>query len=296
MRPVPSSKISIPELLPDLVHRTELLRQLDSAADVALVSAPAGYGKTLLVAEWARASTEVDTAWVRLDQDDNDQRRLWSAVLASVARALARSADGPQLTGFDDRSWDMESAGGPDFLAKLIEALSALPRPLRLVLDDLHEVTDTATLHGLQNFLRDRPPNVVLVLVSRLDPPFHLHRLRLEGGLTELRSNRLQFDRVETGTLLRRAGLALTPAGRSAVPADRRLACGAAASRHRGRDGRDHQRRLVPRGLLRRRAFGRGLPGRRGVLQPSRRPHAAPAGDQHLQVPPGGSGGRALRP
>ena len=52
MRPVPSSKISIPELLPDLVHRTELLRQLDSAADVALVSAPAGYGKTLLVAEW----------------------------------------------------------------------------------------------------------------------------------------------------------------------------------------------------------------------------------------------------
>ena len=211
MRPVPSSKISIPELLPDLVHRTELLRQLDSAADVALVSAPAGYGKTLLVAEWARASTEVDTAWVRLDQDDNDQRRLWSAVLASVARARARSADGPLLTGFDDRGWDMETAGRPDFLAKLIEALSALPRPLRLVLDDLHEVTDAATLHGLQNFLRDRPPNVVLVLVSRLDPPFHLHRLRLEGGLTELRSNRLQFDRVETGTLLRRAGLALTP-------------------------------------------------------------------------------------
>ncbi len=90
MRPVPSSKISIPELLPDLVHRTELLRQLDSAADVALVSAPAGYGKTLLVAEWARASTEVDTAWVRLDQDDNDQRRLWSAVLASVATTGAR--------------------------------------------------------------------------------------------------------------------------------------------------------------------------------------------------------------
>ena len=211
MRPVPSSKISIPELPPDLVHRTELLRQLDSAADVALVSAPAGYGKTLLVAEWARASTEVDTAWVRLDQDDNDQRRLWSAVLASVARARTRSADGPLLAGFDDRGWDMESAGRPDFLAKLIEALSALPRPLRLVLDDLHEVTDAATLHGLQNFLRDRPSNVVLVLVSRLDPPFHLHRLRLEGGLTELRSNRLQFDRVEAGTLLRRAGLALTP-------------------------------------------------------------------------------------
>jgi LuxR family maltose regulon positive regulatory protein len=210
MRPVPSSKISIPELPADLVHRTELLRQLDSAADVALVSAPAGYGKTMLVAEWSRASTDVDTAWVRLDEDDNDQRRLWSAVLASVARAHTASADGPRPAGFDVEDWDMGSAGRPDFLAKLIEGLSALPRPLRLVLDDLHEVTDAATLHGLQSFLRDRPPNVVLVLVSRLDPPFHLHRLRVEGGLTELRSNRLQFDRVESEALLRRAGLALT--------------------------------------------------------------------------------------
>ena len=58
MRLVPSSKISIPELPPDLVHRTELMRQLDGVADVGLVSAPAGYGKTLLVADWARASTE----------------------------------------------------------------------------------------------------------------------------------------------------------------------------------------------------------------------------------------------
>jgi len=211
MRPVPSSKISIPELPPELVRRPELLRQLDSAADIRLVCAPAGYGKTLLVAESSRASTDVDTAWVRLDRDDNDQRRLWNAVVASVARARALSADGPQPVDFDGEDWDMESAGQPDFLAKLIDALSALPRPLRLVLDDLHEVTDAATLHGLQNFLRDRPPNVVLALVSRLDPPFHLHRLRLEGGLTELRSNRLQFNRVETGTLLRRAGLALTP-------------------------------------------------------------------------------------
>src|SRR3954471_3802376 len=111
MRPVPSSKISIPELLPDLVHRTELLRQLDGVADVGLVSAPAGYGKTLLVAEWSRASTNVDTAWVRFDEDDNDQRRLWSAVLASVARARARSVDGPLPSGFDDAGWDMESAG-----------------------------------------------------------------------------------------------------------------------------------------------------------------------------------------
>ena len=212
MRLVPNSKISIPELPPDLVHRTELIRQLDGVADVGLVSAPAGYGKTLLVAEWARASTEVDTAWVRVDRDDDDPRRLWSAVLASVARTLAISAGSPLHAVSDRGAWDMASAGQPDFLAKLIEALAALARPLRLVLDDLHEVTDAATLRGLQNFVRDRPPNVILVLASRLDPPFYLHRLRLEGRLTELRSDRLQFDRVEAGTLLRAAGLRLTPA------------------------------------------------------------------------------------
>ena len=212
MRPVPSSKISMPELPPDLVHRTELLRRLDDVADVGLVSAPAGYGKTLLVAEWARASTDVDTAWVRVDRDDDDPRRLWSAVLASIARTPTVSASSPLLAGFDGGAWDMASAGRPDFLAKLIEALAELPRPLRLVLDDLHEVTDAATLRGLQNFLRDRPTNVIVVLASRLDPPFHLHRLRLEGRLTELRSDRLQFDRVEAGTLLRRAGLRMTPA------------------------------------------------------------------------------------
>ncbi len=211
MRPVPSSKISIPELPPDLVHRPELVRRLDGVADVGLASAPAGYGKTLLVAEWARASTEIDTAWVRVDRDDNNPRRLWSAMLASMARTATVPASSPLRAGSDRGTWDMALAGQPDFLANLIEALAALPRPLRLVLDDLHEVTDAATLHGLQNFVRDRPPNVILVLASRLDPPFHLHRLRLEGRLTELRSDQLQFDRVEAGTLLRRAGLGLKP-------------------------------------------------------------------------------------
>ena len=212
MRLVPNSKVSIPELPPDLVPRTGLMRQLDGVADVGLVSAPAGHGKTVLLAEWARASTEVDTAWVRVDRDDDDPQRLWSAVLASMARTLAISASSPLHAGSDGGTWDMASAGQPDFLAKLIEALATLPRPLRLVLDDLHEVTDAVALRGLQNFVRDRPPNVILVLASRLDPPLHLHRLRLEGRLTELRSDRLQFDRLEAGTLLRGAGLRLTPA------------------------------------------------------------------------------------
>ena len=84
---VPQVKITVPRLPPEFVTRADLCADLDAgaAADVALVCAPAGYGKTLLLADWARTSTAMDTAWVGIDRDDNDPRRLWSAVVAAVA-------------------------------------------------------------------------------------------------------------------------------------------------------------------------------------------------------------------
>jgi hypothetical protein len=84
---VPQVKIAVPEVPPDYVTRANLCADLDAqaAADVALVCAPPGYGKTLLLADWARTSTAIDTAWVGIDRDDNDPRRLWSAVMAAVA-------------------------------------------------------------------------------------------------------------------------------------------------------------------------------------------------------------------
>ncbi|HEY0815184.1 MAG TPA: LuxR C-terminal-related transcriptional regulator [Pseudonocardia sp.] len=188
-----------------------LRRQLDRVADVGVVSAPAGYGKTLLLAEWARATTQVETAWVRLDRDDNP-RRLWSAVLAAMAGCRSVPSFSPLQVGPTGSGWDLESAGSPDFLAELVVALDTLPAPLRLVLDDLQEVTDAAALRGVETFLRNRPRKVTLVLASRLDPPFRLHRLRLEGRLTELRADRLRFDLDEAHALLRGAGLDLTAA------------------------------------------------------------------------------------
>ena len=84
---VPYAKIAVPQLPPEFVVRPALRADLDAAdaADVALVCAPAGYGKTLLLADWARTSTGVDVAWVGLDRDDNDPRRLWASVVAAVA-------------------------------------------------------------------------------------------------------------------------------------------------------------------------------------------------------------------
>ena len=128
--------------------------------------------------------------------------------------------------------------GSPEFLTELIEALATLPGPLRLVLDDIQEVTLTATLGGIRSFLRDRPPGFTVVLSGRLDPPLGLQRLRPEGRLTELRGDRLRFDREEAETLLHRLHLPLyRRPDRPAAPADRRLAGRASACR--GRDGGD---------------------------------------------------------
>ena len=212
MRHVPDTKITVPELLPDLVQRPALLRELDRVVDVGLVCAPAGYGKTMLLAEWVHATTGVDTAWVRIDRDDDDPRLLWGAVLAAMARCESVSPSSPLRVGPTGEGWDLSSAGGPEFLAELIESLAALRRPLRVVLDDVHEVTDPATLRGIGRFLRDRPRHVTLVLSGRLDPPLNLQRLRPQGRLTELRGDRLRFDLVETGALLGRTNLQLTPA------------------------------------------------------------------------------------
>ena len=212
---VPQAKIAVPQLPPELVGRAGLRADLDAAgsADVALVCAPAGYGKTMLLADWAHASTgsdrsdRSDIAWVSLDRDDNDPKRLWTAVVAALA-ACPSVPPGSRLHA----PWVWRPGAQPEFLAELTDAVQQLPRPIRLILDDVHELVDPVALHGLHTLLRNRPTGFQLVLSSRFDPPLSLPRLRLAGRLCELRADRLRFSPAETATLLERSGLNLTPA------------------------------------------------------------------------------------
>ena len=212
---VPQAKIAVPRLPPGLVVRAGLRAELDAAggADVALVCAPAGYGKTVLLADWAHASTgsdrsdRSDIAWVGLDRDDNDPKRLWTAVVAALA-ACPSVPPGSRLRA----PWVWQPGAQPEFLAELTDAVQQLPRPIRLILDDVHELADPVALHGLQTLLRNRPTGFQLVLSARFDPPLSLPRLRLAGRLCELRADRLRFSPAETATLLERSGLRLTPA------------------------------------------------------------------------------------
>ena len=206
MNHVSRAKTTVPALPREFVPRPTLVTALDSGEDRALtlVCAPPGYGKTLLLAEWAR-SGDVPCAWVALDEDDDAPPRLWASVLAALTACPAV----PPESGLH-RLVVPRTTVDADFLADLLVALAAVPGRLRLVLDDAHHLRSPGTLHGLHLVLRHRPENVRVVLASRLDPALPVARLRLEEQLCELRTGQLAFSPDETTALAARCGVRLS--------------------------------------------------------------------------------------
>lgn len=205
---VPRAKIAVPETPDGFVPRTALRDLLRQAADVpvTLVCAPAGYGKTLLLADWVATSGRGDKAWVSLDSDDNDVTRFWSAVLASIAECAVVPEDSRLRELIPPDEVDT------DFLAEIVDALDLLSDPLFLVLDDFHKVLDRRTLHDVATLVRDQPLGLRLVLASRFDPLLPLARLRPQGRLVEIRADQLRFSDEDSRRLLGVAGVSLTSA------------------------------------------------------------------------------------
>jgi LuxR family transcriptional regulator, maltose regulon positive regulatory protein len=197
---VPGTKLAIPTPPSRLVPRPRLLAMLDNARDtmVTLLSAPAGAGKTLLLAEWVRERGPDDTAWVSLDSDDNDDNRFWSALLDAVSASTSVPPDSPlrHLAVPANPSLDH------GFLADVVNALDDLAEPVVLILDDVHELTHPQPLHGLEALLQHQPAGLRLVLSARRDPHLPLARLRLADELTEIRAEDLKFTAAEIRALL----------------------------------------------------------------------------------------------
>ena len=206
---VPQVKLGMPLLPADFVERSELRAELDAAAaaGTTLVCAPPGYGKTLLLTDWATRPPPVETAWVTIDGGDNDPRRLWASVLAALAGHTSL-----QVSTSIPSSLAWSAAEHTEFVAELVDELHSLPNPIRLILDDVDELTDPEALRGLQILAGNVPSQVHLVLSSRFDPPLGLNRLRRSGRLREIRADRLRFTSAESATLLARAGLRVTAA------------------------------------------------------------------------------------
>ena len=191
-----ATKLLVPALRPGLVARPKLLARLVTERDCALtlVCAPAGWGKSTLLAEWCAWPEESRLfAWLSLDPADCDPVRFWSYVIAALRSVRPDLAAAPLAA---------VSAAGPDLVevvvAPLINELAALPAPLVLVLDDYHLVRSEPIHASLAFLLRHRPPTLQLAIASRADPPLPIAGLRAAGQVLEIRAADLRFNETET--------------------------------------------------------------------------------------------------
>jgi LuxR family maltose regulon positive regulatory protein len=175
-------------------------------AKLCLVDAPAGFGKTTLLAEWYATDGKGRVAWLSLDEGDNDPTRFWGYVVEAL-RTVEPGAGGAALQALRRTSLDHERV----VLGSLLNDLSGLASPLVLVLDDYHLITNPTCHQTLAFFLDHLPAGVHVVLATRVDPPLPLTRMRASQELTELRVAELQFTGEEAAALLNAAmGLRLT--------------------------------------------------------------------------------------
>ena len=190
------------------MERPELVEVLANAqAKLLLVDAPAGYGKTTLVAQWRGSAIEGRPfAWVSLDPDDNDPVRLWTYVTHALQRACPELGAQPLLDALRAKP-DISGA----ILPVLVNELAALPAPVVLVLDDYHRVKERICHGQVEYLLHHLPPTVQVVLTTRADPPLPLARLRSTGDMAEIRMSGLRFTPAEAFELISRtAGVRLS--------------------------------------------------------------------------------------
>src|SRR3954453_5992603 len=195
-------KVTPPQLQLRDVQRPRLLAMLDRAIErpVTLICAGPGYGKTVLVNQWASARPD-GVVWVSLDPQDDREARFWTLVQFALQRAGFGSTQ-PQ-------------SGGHSLAEHAIDELAEAARQtedlLILVLDDVHVVSDpdvTATLNAL---LKHPPPKLRVIMTARSDPVIPLHRYRIQGYLSEIRAADLAMTAPEIEELLTLHDLHLAP-------------------------------------------------------------------------------------
>jgi LuxR family maltose regulon positive regulatory protein len=211
--PLLETKLYVPRSQRGLVPRPRLSERLDrgTASKLMLVSAPAGFGKSTLLAEWLAAEPAAPTderaaAWLSLDQGDNHPAAFWTYVIAAL-RTVAPVVGASALAL-------LQAPQPPPIqivLTTLLNDLGAIANDIVLVLDDYHVIDARDVQDGMAFLLDHSPPRLHLVIASRADPALPLARLRARGELVETRAAELRFTPDEAAAYLNGVmGLQLT--------------------------------------------------------------------------------------
>ena len=197
-----TTKLHIPRTRPNLVARPRLHEILAAGERhaVTLVSAPAGFGKTTLLAEWleAGAAGGRPVAWLSLDETDNDPARFLAYLIGALRSVEGGLGEGVLASLRSPQPPAIDGAVGA-----LINELAGAPREITIVLDDYHLIT-AEPVHGAVSFLIEHlPENARLVILSRTEPPLPLAKLRARDQLAEIGAAGLRFTTEEASAFLK---------------------------------------------------------------------------------------------
>jgi len=200
-----AAKLLRPVVRPDTVRRSALIERLVNGPDRPIVSvvAPAGYGKTTLLSQWAEDTGQA-FAWVSVDERDNDPKVLLSYIAEALDAVQPVGERVFEALAYRDRSVSRS------VIPRLCAAFSSMTSPVALVLDDVHLLHDAESRAAVSMLAEHVPGGSRLVLAGRAPPPLRIARLRAEGRLLEIAPEDLALTREEAAALLRAAAVVLS--------------------------------------------------------------------------------------
>ncbi len=207
-----TTKFYYPQPRPEHVRRPRLVARLNQSFrnKLALISAPAGYGKTTLLVEWISQIPDARVGWLSLDEGDNDTARFLRYLMTAFQKAVPGAGERALEMLHSPRTGHAKPLSLETIMTMLVNELEPVPDEIVLILEDYHAIQTQQIHEALAYLIEHMPANAHIVIGSRAEPPLPLSRLRGRGQLVELRTQDLCFTDQEAGEFLNQSmGLGL---------------------------------------------------------------------------------------